>query len=287
MYTLQLYLFLLSFITLLSLGAAQYLARAKAPTTTPAHLFHRQATADASCVMGATSCNDGQPGCCNIGQACTFDASHRPICAGSCAGLLACSGDMAGLCCNTGLTCNTQSTLCEANDLTMTSMTLTGPTETDISTVVATAIMTMSLQPASPPVTFTSVVSSQPVSSSAAPADTSMSQSIQTANADAPSQASSTYSANTLLPVSSEYYFNYTLPSSSSFSGPGLDFTYTTVFVADSSATSETSSSTSEAVDRLTTTFTATILSGQGRRDFSFWGMGLGCALALVIGLVI
>lgn len=265
----RVYLFSLSLITLLNLSTAQQLpARVKAPATTPAHLFIRQQASgdNASCVAGATSCNDGQPGCCAIGQSCAFDASHRPVCAGSCSGGVNCSGDMADLCCDAGATCNTQLTLCEGTDLAMTSMSLTGPVQTEMSTVVATTVV---------------AASSQLPQDSTAPTTIPTSQAMPSAAVDSLSQASSTTTASTFLPAPSENYNNSTLLSSS-FPEPGLEFTYTTVFVTDSSSSSsaQTTSSDPEAGDQVTKTVTTIVRSGQGRVDVSCWKAMLAWVLA-------
>ena len=274
MYALQVYISVfIIFIAHLDRAEAQYPARVGAQTTRPAHLFPRQISSDdASCAAGATSCNDGQAGCCNIGQACSFDDSHRPVCSGSCAGLVLCSGDMAGLCCNPGYTCNTQATLCESTE------TSTGPIQTGTSTVVATAIVTASSQLPPPSAALTDNATSQAMPS-----------------AGAPLQASLTSTTTILLPAPSDNYYTYTFPSSSTLEA-GLVFTYKTVTVTDppaitliSSSDSEivdqasvTSSANSAAVEQVTKTITTVVRSGQGTTDISDWRLKLVYVLAFM-----
>ena len=192
--------FLFSF-RILTVRAAEYPARTRAPSMTGMLFFRRLAIVDASCVSGATRCYDDQPGCCDTGQACTFDASHRPICQGSCNGLLNCSGDMAGLCCEIGLTCNNQATLCEPNSLTMTSMILTGPSAVNTSTVVGTAIATTASSPAALPAAFTSAAASIPWYISGTDIDMSVSQDAQSSAAATSAAAPSTLPAAEVFPI--------------------------------------------------------------------------------------
>lgn len=257
--------FLVSFFTLVGQSTAQYPARVGAQTTRPGLLFPRQASSDASCAPGATSCGDGQPGCCNIGQACNFDGSHRPVCAGSCSGLVICSGDMAGLCCNPGLTCDTQVTLCVATE-SSTGMSI----QTGNSTLVTTDIVTGS--------------SLLPVSSTES-ADNPISQTMTSgAIAD-----TSTLIITTVSPTASNTYYTSTFPSTTALEA-GLYFTYTTVTVTDPSTDSVTSTSSpkpasetsliavssSHAAGQSTKTVTTVVTSGQGKEgnvDFGWLGL--------------
>ena len=194
------FVFLFSFCRL-TVRAAEYPAQTRALPTTEMPVFGRQTTADASCIGGATRCYQDQPGCCGLGQACTTDASHRPICQGSCDGLLNCSGDMAGLCCESGLTCNNQATVCEPNGLTMASMTLNGPTAVSTSIVVATAVMTSASQPTSEPVASPNVIPSQPWYISVTDIDVSVSQYDQSSAATTSAAAPSNSPAAEVFPI--------------------------------------------------------------------------------------
>ncbi len=127
MHALQLHTYLhllfLLFLPHLPFLVAQAHIRAKAPAPTAAPLFLRQIT---TCDAGLTSCHDGLPGCCGIGEACTVDTSSVPLCIAKCNGGPTCSGVFSGHCCEFGYTCDYQATLCGSNTNVFSVMSLTG-----------------------------------------------------------------------------------------------------------------------------------------------------------------
>jgi hypothetical protein len=148
------FLLTLSYFPLLN---AQQLLRAQAPLPTAApNLLFRQIY---TCAAGQTSCSVGG-GCCDIGAPCAF-SDGIPICQEACGIGPVCTGDLDGLCCQFGYTCNYQSTLCISNGIGGSQPTLTPPSQPAVpSTTIAPP------SPPSPPPSQTSPTQASPTTSS-------------------------------------------------------------------------------------------------------------------------
>ena len=181
-YDLFAFLLTLSYFPLLN---AQQLLRAQAPLPTAApNLLFRQIY---TCAAGQTSCSVGG-GCCDVGAPCAF-SDGIPICQEACGIGPVCTGDLDGLCCQFGYTCNYQSTLCISNGIGGSQPTLTPPSQP--------AVPSTTIAPPSPP----SPPPSQTSPTQASPTQASPTTSSTTSTTSSPKPATKTAASSSTQPL--------------------------------------------------------------------------------------